>query len=75
MKIIQKPRIKKGSEKSSVKIIELIKQNQNITIPKISKSIGITTRAIEKQIAKLKEQGEIERIGPDKGGHWKVSKK
>lgn len=30
--------------------------------------IGITQRAVEKQIAKLREEGRIRRIGPDKGG-------
>jgi len=24
---------------------------------------------------KLKEKGAIERIGPDKGGYWKITKK
>jgi len=62
----------KGSVKSSVKIIDLINQNKNITIPEMAKSIGISTRATEKQIAKLKEQGKIRRIGADKGGHWKA---
>jgi ATP-dependent DNA helicase RecG len=37
---------------------------------KVSKS----TRAVEKQLAKLKKQGKIEREGPDKGGKWKVIK-
>ena len=62
----------KGSVKSSVKIIELIKKNAHITIPELAESLGISTRAIEKQIAKLKEKGRLKRIGPDKGGHWEV---
>ena len=33
---------------------------------------GIKDRAIKKQIEKLKIQGRIRRIGPDKGGHWEV---
>ena len=65
----------KSSVKSSVKIIELIYQNKKITTSEMAESIGISTRAIEKQIAKLKEQGKIQRIGADKGGHWKVLKK
>ena len=50
----------KKNLKNSVKIIELIHQNQNITIP---------------EIAKLKEQGKIKRIRLDKGGYWKVLEK
>lgn len=34
--------------------------------------IKVSTRGIEKQIAKLKSKGIIDRIGPDKGGYWKV---
>ena len=27
---------------------------------------------IEKHLRKLREQGLIRRVGPDKGGHWEV---
>ncbi len=33
---------------------------------------GKTTRAIELQLSKLKNEGSIRRIGPAKGGHWVV---
>jgi ATP-dependent DNA helicase RecG len=46
--------------------------NPTISIPEIAQQIGKTTRAIEKQIAKLKLDGSIKRIGPDKGGRWEV---
>ena len=36
-------------------------------------SIGISERAVEKQLAKLKGKGVIDRIGPDKGGYWKIN--
>jgi ATP-dependent DNA helicase RecG len=32
-----------------------------------------TERAVEKQLAKLKEKDIIDRIGPDKGGYWKIN--
>ena len=63
-----------GDLKGSVKIIELVKENNKISIPELAHKIGLTTRAIEKQIAKLKIEGIIERIGPAKGGYWKVKK-
>jgi len=62
----------KGSVKSSVKILGLIRNNKNITIPEIAKEIELSTRAIEKQIAKLKEQRKLKRVGPDKGGYWEI---
>ena len=47
-------------------------QNNFITIFELSQKIGITTRAIEKQIHKLQNMKVIEHIGLDKGGHWKL---
>ena len=64
----------KSSVKSSVKIFNLIKENKNITIPEIAQKIKLSTRAVEKQIAKLKEQNKLKRVGPDKGGYWKIMK-
>lgn len=38
-------------KKSSVKIIQLIQKNNNMTIPELANELNISTRAIEKQIA------------------------
>ncbi|MFN2261335.1 MAG: ATP-binding protein [Psychroflexus sp.] len=59
---------------SSEKIVLLILDNDNITTAEMADIIKISTRAIEKQLAKLKREGIIDRIGPDKGGRWKVLK-
>lgn len=37
--------------------------------------LGIIARAVEKQLASLKEKDIITRVGPDKGGYWKISVK
>lgn len=58
--------------KSREKIIELLSEDGNMTIDVLSQNIGITKKAVEKHIAKLKSEGIIRRIGPDKGGHWEV---
>ena len=63
----------KSSQKSSQKIIELVKNNPEITTQQIADSVGISRRAVAKQIAKLQADGKIERMGPDKGGHWQVN--
>jgi predicted HTH transcriptional regulator len=34
--------------------------------------VGISLRKIKENILKLKAKGFLERIGPDKGGYWKV---
>ncbi|MBC2706713.1 MAG: HTH domain-containing protein [ANME-2 cluster archaeon] len=49
-----------------------MRENPQVSIPEIAEAIGRTTRAIEMQIAKLKAEGLIKRIGPAKGGHWVV---
>nr|QNO45978.1 hypothetical protein EBOGGPCF_00023 [Methanosarcinales archaeon ANME-2c ERB4]QNO46070.1 hypothetical protein FAKCHJAF_00007 [Methanosarcinales archaeon ANME-2c ERB4]QNO48855.1 hypothetical protein LEJCPHKL_00024 [Methanosarcinales archaeon ANME-2c ERB4] len=67
----EKPSVK-TSVKTSVKIIALMRENPQVSIPEIAKAIGRTARAIEMQIAQLKAEGLIERIGPAKGGHWVV---
>lgn len=59
---------------SSVKIILMISENPETTIPQIAESLNLTTRAIEKQIARLKKEGILKRIGPAKGGYWKLLK-
>jgi ATP-dependent DNA helicase RecG len=64
----------KGSQKSSQKIIELMQNDPMITIADLALRIGITERAIKKQIGKMKAQGRIQRIGPDKGGSWLVAR-
>jgi len=65
----------KSVEKSSEKIIKTIRNNPDISAGEIANIIGISQRAIEKNIAKLKRRNLLKRIGPDKGGHWKVIEK
>ena len=64
----------KSSEKSSEKILNLIKNNPETTIASLAKKLGMSTRAIEKQITTLKKKNLIIRIGPAKGGHWEITK-
>jgi len=58
---------------SSEKILELILYNKYISASAMADSIGISERAAEKQLAKLKGKRVIDRIGPDKGGYWKIN--
>jgi predicted HTH transcriptional regulator len=41
----------------------------------LSKHIGINEKNIRIHIAKLKAKGLLERVGPDKGGYWKIINK
>ena len=53
-------------------IIEQIVQNPYISARELSEIVGISSRKIEENIRKLKDQGVVKRIGPAKGGHWEV---
>lgn len=57
---------------TSQKIIELIKENPNISTQEMADYIGIDRRNIARQIKKLQDKGIISRIGPDKGGYWEI---
>lgn len=43
-----------------------------MTTATLAEALGISAKAIEKHLSKLKSEGIISRIGPDKGGHWEV---
>jgi ATP-dependent DNA helicase RecG len=62
----------KSSEKSSEKILALLKNNPKLTIAEIAIHTSISSRSVEKHLAKLKKQERIVRYGPAKGGYWKV---
>ena len=68
-------KISKGGEKptkSRDKIITLLSENAELSAVALAKKIGISAKAIEKHLANLKADGIIERIGPAKGGYWRV---
>ena len=63
----------KSSEKSSEKILSLIMKNKFISASEMAVNIGVSQRAIEKQLSKLKKEARVKRIGT-KGGYWEVIK-
>ena len=62
----------KASEKVSEKIIALMKEDATITIELLAEHCKVTSRSIERNLKKLQERNEIRRVGPAKGGYWKV---
>jgi len=55
------------------KIVKFIIKKPAISAKELSGLIGISQRKIEENIAKLKVTGILKRIGPDKGGEWRVN--
>jgi ATP-dependent DNA helicase RecG len=62
----------KSSEIGSEKICRTMKDNPRISARELSVMLGISSRAVEKRLAQLKEAGVIKRVGSAKGGHWEV---
>ena len=65
----------KGGEKprkSREKIVALLSEDGKLSAAALAEKIGISAKAVEKHLANLKINGIIERIGPAKGGYWKV---
>lgn len=65
----------KVGRKSREKIIALLSQDNSLSAAALAERIGITPKAVEKHIAKMKAEGILKRVGPDKGGHWQVVEK
>ena len=61
--------------KSREKIIALLSQDNSLSAAALAERIGITPKAVEKHIAKMKAEGILKRVGPDKGRHWQVAEK
>ena len=59
-------------QKSREKIVQILKEHPEYSDRKLAEIVGITPKAIEKHLAKLKADGIIRRDGPDKGGCWRV---
>jgi ATP-dependent DNA helicase RecG len=71
-----KPREKtkeKPREKTREKIISAVLENPKVTTQELSQILDISAKGVEWQIARLKQQGVLKRIGPAKGGHWEIA--
>jgi len=62
----------KVSEKTSEKIIHALDLNHTMTIAELAKTLGLSTRSIERNLQKLQNEGRLRRIGPARGGYWEV---
>ena len=65
----------KGGEKptkSRDKIVALLSKDGKLSAVLLAEKIGISAKAVEKHLSNLKADGIIERVGPAKGGYWKV---
>ncbi|MXW63930.1 MAG: winged helix-turn-helix transcriptional regulator [Bacteroidetes bacterium SB0662_bin_6] len=62
----------KTRRKTREKILALIAADSSITIKELANRLEITPKGIEWQIREMKRMGIFERIGPARGGYWKI---
>ena len=55
------------------RIIDLMIAEPDITAALIADKLSVTTRTVEREVKKLRNEGRIERVGGKRYGHWKVS--
>ena len=63
----------KSSPNTENQILRLISEDSSITTEQLGFVLGISKRAVLRQISKLKVQGRLRRVGSARGGHWEVS--
>lgn len=62
----------KGRGKSSEDILKLLKSQPDLTQPELAEALGLSVKAVEKQIARLKDANLLRRKGGRKFGMWEV---
>lgn len=63
-----------SSGKTENLILGLLSARREMTIPDLAKTLGLSPRAVEKQIAKLRQDGRLRRVGSKKAGYWEVAR-
>ncbi|TNG96847.1 Fic family protein [Pasteurellaceae bacterium USgator11] len=61
--------------KTPEKILLLLQQNPNLTLSEVAKQINRSSSAVERAVAKLKQQGKLTFHGAKKNGAWEVKTK
>ena len=63
------------TQKTTQKILSILKENPSASRKEIAVILGdITEDGVKYQLNKMKKEGIIQRIGPAKGGYWKIIK-
>ena len=70
--VIKKDTKKKSAQDRRQKILGLMIDDSKITIPQLSKKLNVSTKTIERDIEKLKEENKIYRQGNSRDGTWIV---
>lgn len=66
---------KKTTKKTTEKILNTLRVKPQISNKELAELCDITKDGVYYHMKKMKDNGIIRRIGPDKGGHWEIIKK
>lgn len=60
--------------KTPGRILELLRDNPDMTLAEVAGAIGKSTSAVERAASRLVKTGRLRFVGPRKGGYWEVLK-
>ncbi|MGY8687218.1 MAG: ATP-binding protein [Verrucomicrobiales bacterium] len=67
------PTTQKTTQKTTQRILEVLRDHPSAGRREIAEILGnISEDGVKYHLARLKEQGCIRRVGPDRGGHWEI---
>ncbi|MDD3567445.1 MAG: winged helix-turn-helix transcriptional regulator [Bacteroidales bacterium] len=66
--------IRKKYGRNTEEILRIMVKDPESTAQVMAEKINVSVSTIEKNIAKLKKEGIVERVGSTKSGYWKVRK-
>ena len=55
-------------------ILQIIDEDASISAKSIAERLELSSRSVEKNIKKMKDEGILKRIGSPKSGHWEILK-
>ena len=73
-KVPKRKFLKESSGKTAERILALMAMNPEVTTEQIGEELGISGRAVRKQIATLRDAKQLLRTGGRKLGRWEVLK-
>ena len=53
-------------------MLSLIKENPYISVASIARECGVSAKTARNMIDELRDGNFLVRVGPDKGGYWRV---
>jgi len=66
-----KTRVKTGVNVGEI-IVERMRANPETTVAELAAALGLTKKGVEWHVRQLKAKGRILRVGPARGGRWRV---